>query len=552
MTEQLSKLQKRRALQEKFSASLPSRLEDIETGWNSVNEDMSRLSLDHLFYRQIHSLAGSSGSFGYHRLGFCARELESQIVAFIDKPNELANLEHTLQAGIEQLLILADEGADEEFTQDEQIAKKYGNQLTTGSLKRIYVLEDDVEFSDELKLHLELFGYQAHIFQNHLDFIQTHQSEPANALLIDVVSEEGPLHGVEVASEIRKYDGDVSILFTTSRDDWQARLSALRTGSDAYLTKPIDYTLLIEKLEQLLGDQSEEPYRVVLIDDDPLLAEHYESLLNAAGIHAVALTGTDNLLQVLAEMKPDIMVMDLYLTDCTGIEAAQIIRQQPIYQSMPIIFLSTETTLLTQLNALRQGGDDFLEKPISDEHLIEMTRIYGHRFRSLRHQMTRDNMTGLLNHINFKVALQHEVLMAQRRSAPLVIAMIDIDHFKQVNDNYGHLIGDRVIKTVAWLMKQRLRHTDVIARYGGEEFAVILPEASVDEGKALLQSLLEQFSSINFTAENKNFTVTLSAGLVGCPPYNELDTIISAADSALYEAKKAGRNRVVSVSSNNG
>jgi len=159
--------------------------------------------------------------------------------------------------------------------------------------------------------------------------------------------------------------------------------------------------------------------------------------------------------------------------------------------------------------------------------------------------MERDSLTGLLNHSNLKEQLIRELLRAKRIGAGLCFAMIDLDNFKNVNDTYGHLTGDKVLKTLSKMLQERLRRTDIIGRYGGEEFGVILLNTSVDNAEPIFNEIRENFSQIRHQAEEGEFFVTFSCGVACYPGYTDEGDFTAAADKALYEAKNLGRNRVV-------
>ncbi len=541
---QAAKQAKRRALQEKFSAKLTERVEEIDLSWQAVSHRPGSLGLEHPFYRQVHSLAGAAGTFGYTGLGVCAREIEQILLEFTEGHHPDDRFIEQISTALEELRNLAARGADSDYSSNR--IPGYMSTGKAGDQPLVYILEDDTELASELSNQLALFGYKARPFDSDEAILTAHQHQPADALIIDIVLPEGDLHGTEIAPRLQSAGAvHAPLIFISRRADWQARLAALRAGADAYFTKPLDLTQLVETLEQLLERQHYDPYRILIVDDDPLLAGHYATVLREADMETFELNDPAQLLEVLPEEKPDIILMDLYMPGCTGIEAAQIIRQQPIYQGLPIIFLSTETGVKQQLDALRLGGDEFLQKPISDAHLVEAVSIRAARFRTLKNLMVRDGMTGLLNHINFKLALEREVSLATRRHSQLTVVMIDIDHFKQINDRFGHPTGDRVIKTIAWLLKQRLRNTDIIARYGGEEFAVILPDTSITDARDLIDNIRDQFSGIVFTHDEASFHVALSGGIAGLEARHDADALIAAADEALYEAKQTGRNQVI-------
>jgi diguanylate cyclase (GGDEF)-like protein len=239
------------------------------------------------------------------------------------------------------------------------------------------------------------------------------------------------------------------------------------------------------------------------------------------------------------------LLIDVYMPEVSGPELATVIRQQSAYVGMPIVFLSGETDRSAQLAAMRGGGDDFLTKPITPEHLVSALTTRLERARTLRHQLTHDGLTGLLNHSTMTERLKTEVGRAFRCGTPLAVAMVDLDHFKQVNDTYGHTAGDRVLKNLARLLQQRLRRTDHIGRYGGEEFMLILVGADGQAGAHVLDELRERFAQINHVHDGTTWQSQFSAGVASFPEHNDIASLVKAADAALYAAKRAGRNRVV-------
>jgi len=159
--------------------------------------------------------------------------------------------------------------------------------------------------------------------------------------------------------------------------------------------------------------------------------------------------------------------------------------------------------------------------------------------------MLQDSLTGLLNHLTSKERLVAAVKAAEAGSEPVTVAMVDIDHFKSVNDNYGHPMGDQVIRSLAWLLKQRLRKTDLVGRYGGEEFIVILPGSNAEQGFEVLDRIRRDFAQIKYPYKETWFSTTFSAGLSQFPSSLNADALIKDADDALFDAKRGGRNQLI-------
>ena len=425
--------------------------------------------------------------------------------------------------------------------------------------RTIFLVEGDTHLSEDLTLQIGNFGYIVHNFPG-LDgpMKEALNTTPPAAIVIDIISSkedlleanlsEAGLHEAGAVAEIQGgRESPIPVIFISGHSDLAARLQAVRAGGDAYFTKPIDISGLIDKLDVLTANPPPQPFRILIVDNDPTLANHHASILQEAGMTTAVVTAPTQVMQPLVELRPDLILMDVYMPDCNGIELAKVIHQQEAFVSIPIVFLSTETDLDKQLETMRLGGDDFLTKPVQPSHLVSSVTTRVQRWRTLRSFMVRDSLTGLFNHTKIEEQLGIEVERAKRRNTDLTFAMIDIDHFKSVNDTHGHSTGDRVLKSLSRLLQQRLRKTDIIGRYGGEEFAAILPDTDGPMAVGVLDKIRSSFEQIRQQSEETEFSVTFSCGLASFPQHGDGVGLSEAADKALYEAKEGGRNRVVTA-----
>ncbi|MFP3344397.1 diguanylate cyclase [Halomonas sp. SIMBA_159] len=216
------------------------------------------------------------------------------------------------------------------------------------------------------------------------------------------------------------------------------------------------------------------------------------------------------------------------------------------WSQIPIVYLSAESNPGLRGQALLRGGDAFLEKPINTTLLINLCKARVARLRKLEHTKNRDALTGLLKHASIKEALQDQWQLARRKPQAFCVVMLDIDHFKRINDTYGHVVGDSVIAAMGTLLRQRFRSTDKLGRYGGEEFALVLLDCTSDNALSMVNSLREDFAAIRFTAGDASFSCTLSAGVADNQHFLDAaaESLLEKADKALYQAKQSGRNRV--------
>ncbi|WP_374446899.1 diguanylate cyclase [Stella sp.] len=326
--------------------------------------------------------------------------------------------------------------------------------------------------------------------------------------------------------------------------DLDARLAAARCGIDAVIPQPVDPGELAEWLNGFIGGASEQPYSVLVVDDDAVIARAYSAALEGAGMVVETTCDPAEVPALIAAHFPDLVLMDLQMPGISGIELAQVIRQSRRFLSLPIVFLSAEQDADRQLVARRFGGDDFITKPVDFEWLIRLVRLRAERARSLRSAMEHDSLTGLLHHGRFKDKLQHELERCRRTGAEISLAMLDLDHFKRVNDSYGHLAGDRVIRALARTLRVRLRRIDLIGRYGGEEFAVILLDTAPTGAFTAIDQVRQAFAQQQFREGDRTFRVTVSAGIASSRAHRHMNELIAAADALLYEAKRAGRDAV--------
>ena len=426
---------------------------------------------------------------------------------------------------------------------------RHGDQLGHTALpplrKPIYILLQDHERAQRLSTQLEFFELSAVAFDSPGAFRQAMVERHPAAIVMEV-DFAGPNQGLALAEEVQVgLEQKLPLLFFSQHEtDTPTRLAAVRAGGQAFLTGTLEVSSLMEKIEVLTCVAQYEPYKVLIIDDSRAQALHTERLLNSAGIITRTLTEPIQTMAELADFQPDLIILDMYMPTCTGTELAKVIRHNDRYVSVPIIYLSAEDDMDKQLDAMSEGGDDFLTKPIQPRHLITTVRNRAARARHLKARMVRDSLTGLFNHTHILQLLEDCTFRARRENRPLSFAMLDLDHFKRVNDCYGHPMGDRVIKSLALYLKQRLRKTDFIGRYGGEEFAIVMPDTDQESAYNVLNLIRQRFSEIPYPAQPNDLWCSFSAGVVQLHGESDSLKMASQADEALYFAKNNGRNQV--------
>lgn len=523
-------------------------LRELDNTWrDAVKEEWDANAINRMRYL-LHQLIGTSSIMGYKQTEEAARNLRVALEE-TDIFQEARKRVQEIETEFEFLWQVIRTEKPKKNKPDDQIIDKTGellNDKDQRSRHLIYLADDNAIQAEKMAAQINYFGYQVETFNTLQAMIQTIKQKPPEAILMDIIFPESPTAGLEAAKDILKQQPQIPIVFISSEDKIETRLHAVKAGGRAYFTKPIEVGTLIDTLDKnISGDSSAAPYRVLLIEDSRFQATFFARKLQNVGMETRILIDPLQINKTLDEFSPDLILLDMYMPVATGMELAKVIRQIDTYISIPIVFLSAETDKEKQLEAMKFGGDDFLDKSIKPDHLISTISTRVARYRELRALMMRDGLTGLLNHTTIKERLEQEILRAERTNLPLSYIMIDIDHFKNVNDTYGHPAGDRVLKSLAQLLTQRLRRTDIIGRYGGEEFAIILPHTSINNALVVMEELRKSFENIRHRANEEEFSVTFSCGIASLAHFKTANEMNEAADKALYIAKNEGRNQTI-------
>lgn len=534
-------------LREKYAANLPRDLESLKRKWEMFYGSQSDIDILRSIYSDIHRLAGSGATFGFKSLSHIARSLENLIRKNVE--NETA-LEDGQYEQVNTLLQSLKEAADSperidsviEATRSEHLQIISHNQHCS---ETVYIVEESEITAAGIACQLKSFGYGSMIFSDFNKFISAIDKQAPKVVIMDVEYMRASGNAELFLQKQQSLDSTITLLALSDEGNLETRLQAVRHGADGFFLKPVDTNDLVDKLDSILVNKVAEPYRVMIIDDSEYLSSHYSLMLQQVGMITRIVNNPMKVLDEMNNFNPELVLLDINMPQCTGLELAKVIRHQKTYVGIPIVYLSAETDANRQIDAMSIGGDEFLTKPIAPVQLLTTITNRIRRSRVLRSYMIRDGLTGLLNHTRTKEMLISEVDRARRRNSDMCYAMIDIDNFKSVNDQFGHPAGDRIIKQLANILNQRLRNTDIIGRYGGEEFAIVLIDTDINTAKSVLDEIRESFYNMKHVEEGIVFQVSFSCGIAGFPDVKNAGALNDAADKSLYHAKSSGKNRIV-------
>ncbi|WP_374553793.1 GGDEF domain-containing protein [Aquitalea pelogenes] len=450
------------------------------------------------------------------------------------EPERYNELRHHLGI-VSQLAMMADRQTTPE---------PYNPGLSQPGPHLLYLWMPESEESASLCEQLSCYGFVVRVMYQASRLAQAlNEAKPAAVVAYTDFAASDPIF--TLADTLR---GLCPLLFCSPRIDFDARLQAVRAGGSGFLGWPVLAHELIDSLN--FGDIGEkrDPLRVMIVEDMASLAGLYASVLGQHGVDTLQVTEPARVLDGIVQFRPDLILMDMYMPGCNGMELAQIIRQQRLLDGIPILFLSVEKRQSIQLDTLTLGIDGFLTKPVAPEELVVTVINRARRYRKLRSYIINDSLTGLLNHSHLYAQLEYEVLRAKRDQRALSLVMLDLDHFKVVNDTYGHPAGDEVLVNLARFLKERLRRSDLISRYGGEEFAIVLPGTRQEDAQQVMEALRQAFVQIDQFSNQRTFRQTFSVGISSLATADDTTTLVQQADDMLYQAKHLGRNRVQAYS----
>jgi len=298
---------------------------------------------------------------------------------------------------------------------------------------------------------------------------------------------------------------------------------------------------------------------VLIIDDSEAVREKIIKTLESRDLFSRFYQAEDGLegFKKLLASPVDIILCDLEMPRMDGFKFLGMLKGRPEVSDTPVIILTGNDDRELKIKGLEQGACDFITKPFDPEELVARMRVHL-KIKHLQDDLKRsnelllelsntDHLTGLFNRRFLMEALDKEVQRARRKDGQVALLLMDIDHFKRVNDTHGHLQGDVVLQKVALHIQKELRSYDIAARYGGEEFVAVLPDTSLKEAFNVADRIRLSVQGMHFAGSlaNERVTVSLGVALFPSPCFDDIDGLLRAADEALYQAKERGRNRVI-------
>lgn len=291
---------------------------------------------------------------------------------------------------------------------------------------------------------------------------------------------------------------------------------------------------------------------VLLVDDSEDIHALVGARLRSERVELLHAYDADEGLALAREHLPDLILLDLDMPGTDGLTLCRVLKNHDELVHVPVIFLTATLDVDIKVKAFEMGAVDYVTKPFDAVELKARVRaaLKTKRYQDLLTTKARiDALSGLWNRGYLNEQLSAELSLSRRNGLPVSLLMLDIDHFKPINDTHGHPFGDLVIQRIARVINQLCRESDVACRYGGEEFAIILRDTPTTGAKPVAERLRQEIARLEFTAGRETVSPTVSIGVAGSDQFDDVgelsrEALLKAADDALYQAKNKGRNRV--------
>lgn len=445
---------------------------------------------------------------------------------------------------------------------------------------------DDIEANRRLlQAKLEAQYYTVSLAENGADALKAVEESEPDIILLDVMMPG--MDGYEVCRRLKANPATahIPVVMVTALNDVEDRVRGLDVGAEDFLTKPVDdfalmarmgaltrYNAVASELRQrqasglragIDGDENlhlkDQPARLFVIDDNPRTAKRTAEILRSGGHTAITLMEAGGM-SGLDQLGVDILVLSMLSDRFDALKLCAHFKMNEATRAISILMICNPEDRQRAGKGLDIGASDVIFTPVDKQELLARVRTQARRSRyieMLRDRVDRglelsviDQLTGLYNRRYMTNQLEQLIQRSQMGGQPVSVMMADIDHFKVVNDTYGHDVGDEVLQEVARRLKTNSRVMDVVCRPGGEEFMIIMPDTPGDLACAAAERIRRSVASEPFKVSNGvgEIAVTLSAGVSTITgPNDTIADLTKRADNALYQAKAAGRNRVESI-----
>ncbi|GGD73375.1 putative bifunctional diguanylate cyclase/phosphodiesterase [Lacimicrobium alkaliphilum] len=505
-----------------------------------------------------HRLAGSGQAYGFRDISQGAKELENALER-VDKLSQ-KELISAVSHPFNTLLNILQQHEIAKDTLDEGTVTEGSFLTDTGNGPQqninLLIVDDDKDFSARLLHTLETYGYRGKVESDIANLEHAVSIHDPLALLVDMDFYGHRFAGAKQVSLWRQKNGEpLPVIFISKHDSFELRLASVRAGGNHFLSKPLDIPKLVALLHSELNLAPAEPYRVIIVDDDRDLLSLYESILDDAGYVVSTATGAESALNLLDQSRPELILIDVNMPGCNGIELGRIIRQHEEFSVIPLLFISASANTDMELACARLTNDEFINKPIEPWRLVMMVKSRVVKGRQLRKQdhtlinadsaVAHDALTALPRLSHLRLAIDKTLQQKQQGFTALV--KLDIRDFHTINNLHGKFFGDQILQRLAWELGQHIKSESLLCRENGDEFLIFTTgHDSRDALHEYINNMIKVIEEIEVISEQGQAVLSVDVGIaIAAKNDRAADKLIDHADMALFKAKAANGPELV-------
>ena len=481
---------------------------------------------------EAHKLAGTLGTYGFAQGSYLARELEL-LIRPADKLNE------------------------QEVTYAAYLVKALREELRTGQTERshpigpatvpqLLVVDAPPVAARQISMEAIAHGMQCRSVAGAAEALKVIDRDSPEVLLLDL-STENLQDCLGLMSDLQGREQTLPVLVMTEASSLTDRVEIARRGGRGFLQKPVSAIAVMQAIDAMLAEQRATSAKVMVVDDDPVVLSTLRELLELEGFEVVTVEGPLAFWEALLESEPDILVLDIEMPHISGVELCRVVRNDPRWEELPILFLSVHTDPDSIQRVFDAKADDFVGKPIVGPELITRITNRIERARSARKHSEHDSLTGAASPLITADLLERLVQRSDSRAQRFCLAVLEVDGLKKLNDIHGHPTAPRVVARLGQLLGESFQGDDVVGRWSGDQFVLGMWAMTRRDGAERVADVLEALRQERFgDCHGAQVCVTMSAGVAEYPTDgSDVDALYLAANKALLSAQGSGGNRVV-------
>lgn len=499
-----------------------------------------------------HRLKGSGKAYGFPEISYEAGNVETACEVLEQEPSHLSQKQFSntlLYKPFNQLIDVITHAAGAEVPESGAGALKpqHAQEAVKKNQIKLLIIDDDNEFSAMLSKDLAQFGYQTHLLADISQLAEAIEHYCPDAILVDMEFYGERLAGAEQVSYWQERSGyPLPVIFISAHDSFDVRLAAVKAGGHHFLNKPVNLQRLTALLRKELGVTEEEsPFRILLVDDDQDLLKLYESILRQEGYAAFTASSAEQALEMLTEVSPELLLIDVFMPKCNGIELGHLIRQHEGYFDTALLFMSGATDTDIQLACARLASDEFISKPIEPWRLRMVVKSRVAQIRRRKEiQVTHDGelkeLFDELTGLPMRSALQERIgTLLRKKKREVALLKLDVRNFHTINNIYGPFRGDELLQAIAWCLTQAIAANGSVYRTGGDEFyALIEPCNQAVDIERVVKAIVGCFAQKYDLNDEQGIAISADIGIaVRSPLTNDADAFMAHAETALFQAK---------------